>query len=171
VNRIIYIQNDLISLVQYLSCDSDSLYLNWLDTETQDGFNFKFAETFDVFFCRGELKQRFFAMVKRNSDGILIGSVGISPPNTVPDLAISVFRPFRKQGYGTAAFALATKYAISELHIDKLHAGAYSSNIGSLKMLERCGYVAYPEGNTRERHYLTGEDIVQLDFVFQNDSL
>ena len=38
--------------------------------------------------------------------------------------------------------------------------------MGSLKMLERCGYIPYPIGNVPEKHYITGEDIVQMDFVY-----
>jgi RimJ/RimL family protein N-acetyltransferase len=76
------------------------------------------------------------------------------------------FKPYRKQGCGSSAFALATEYAVETLGITELHAGAYSDNIGSRKMLERCGYVPYPQGNVLEKHYLTGEDIVQLDYIY-----
>lgn len=80
----------------------------------------------------------------------IIGSIGISPPEAVPDLAIWIFKPYRKKGYGTSAFALATMYAIDVLKIVELHAGAYPDNIGSRKMLHKCRYVPFPKGNIHE---------------------
>lgn len=49
-----------------------------------------------------------------------------------------------------------------------LHAGLYPDNIVSRKMLERCGYVPFPDGNVAEKHYITGEDIVQLDYIYNS---
>jgi hypothetical protein len=46
---------------------------------------------------------------------------------------------------------LATKYAVEVLKITGLHAGAYRDNIGSLKMLGRCGYVPFQAGNVPEK--------------------
>ncbi len=163
--RKIYISNETVSLVEYHNCDNLALYNNWLDPGTQKGYNGFCVGTFEEFACR-DIKQRFFAMIQRGSDKEIIGAVGISPPETIPDLAIWMFKPFRRQGYGTAAFALATQYATDILKITELHAGAYPDNIGSNKMLARCGYVPYPLGNITEKYYLTGEDIIQKDFVY-----
>jgi len=118
-------------------------------------------------FSKNEIKQRFLAMIQLIETNEIIGSVGISPLETTPDLAIWIFKPFRKKGYGTSAFVLATKYAIDVLKIAELHAGAYPDNIGSQKMLRKCGYITFPEGNLREKHYLTREDIVQLDYIYK----
>jgi hypothetical protein len=38
-------------------------------------------------------------------------------------------------------------------------------------MLQKCGYVPYPEGNVPEKHYITGEDIIQLDFILKNGKI
>lgn len=35
----------------------------------------------------------------------------------------------------------------------------------SLKMLKKCGFVPHPEGNEEERHFESGEPVIQLDFV------
>ncbi|MDD2503811.1 MAG: GNAT family N-acetyltransferase [Clostridia bacterium] len=90
----------------------------------------------------------------------------MSPPETTADLAIWIFKPYRRQGYGSSAFTMATKYAVEELKIGELHAGAYPDNIGSIKMLKRCGYAPYPAGNILEKHYITGKDIIQMDYRY-----
>jgi RimJ/RimL family protein N-acetyltransferase len=166
-NRASYISNDILSLVEYKEIYDRALYEDWLDPETQKGYNTIYITTFEDFQAE-EIKQRFFAMIRINNTAEIIGAVGISPPETPPDLAIWIFKPYRWQGYGTSAFALATKYAVEELKITELHAGAYPDNIGSLKMLKRCGYIPYPAGNVPEKHYITGEDIVQMDFMYDS---
>ena len=164
-NRVSYISNEILSLVEYSESDDRSLYEDWLDPDTQKGYNGVHVTTFEDFRAR-EIRQRFFAMIRLDSTGEIIGAVGISPPETIPDLAIWVFEPYRRKGYGTSAFALATKYTVEELKINELHAGAYPDNTGSLKMLAKCGYVPFPAGNVPEKHHITGEDIVQMDFIY-----
>jgi RimJ/RimL family protein N-acetyltransferase len=166
MNRIIYTSNNILSLVKYQKCDDRDLYEDWLDPDTQKGYNGVFVESFEDFSKR-EIKQRFFAMIRLEKTSEIIGAVGISPPETIPDLAIWIFKPYRRQRYGTQAFSLATKYAVDELNINELHAGVYPDNIGSRKMLERCGYIPYPAGNVAEKHYLTGEEITQLDYIYR----
>lgn len=92
-------------------------------------------------------------MIKRNATNDIIETVGISPPETTPDLAIWIFDPYRRKGYGTSAFALATEYALEKLKISEIHAGVFPDNIGSKKMLIRCGYVPFSAGNIPEKHY------------------
>ena len=165
MNRRVYTSNGAISLVEYQKCDDRALYENWQDADTQKGYNGVYYTDYEAFEHR-TLKNRFFAMIKQNTTGELIGAVGVSPPETTPDLAIWMFKPYRRQGYGTAAFALTTKYLTEVLEITELHAGAFPDNVGSQKMLKRCGYTPYPAGNISEKHYITGEDIVQMDYIY-----
>jgi len=158
-DRTVYVSNDILSLVEYKPRDDRMLYYDWLDPDTQRGYNGVHVTTFDEFQSR-EIRQRFFAMIQLIETNEIIGAIGISPPETTPDLAIWIFKSFRRKGFGTPAFALATKYAIEELKISELHAGAYPDNIGSRKLLERSGFVPYPAGNIPEKHYITGEDII-----------
>lgn len=167
MNRKVYITNEIVSLVEYKPCDDYILYENWLDPDTQKGYNGVHVTTFEDYQAE-EVTQRFFAMIQLNENEAneIIGTVGISPPETEPDLSIRIFKPYRRKGYGTSALGLATKYAVDVLKIDELHAGAYPDNIGSRKMLKRCGYIPNPDGNVPEKHYITGEDIIQLDFIY-----
>ena len=165
VDRSVYISGDVLSLVEYRRSDDRALYDNWRDPETQRGYNGIYAAAFEDFQTR-EIRQRFFAMIQLNGTKEIIGAVGISPPEAEADLAIWIFAPYRRKGYGTVAFALATRYAVDVLEIAELHAGAYPDNTGSRKMLERCGYVPFPGGDVPEKHYLTGEDIIQMDHIY-----
>ncbi|HAN20070.1 MAG: hypothetical protein A2Y15_05250 [Clostridiales bacterium GWF2_36_10] len=165
MQRKTYISNNQISLVEYLPSDDKNSYNDWLDIETQKGYNYKFNETYDNFSKSG-IRQRFYSTIILNSDNTIIGNIAISPINSIPDLAIRIYKPYRKQGYGTMAFMLGTKYAVDILRLDEIHAGCYQDNISSLKMLEKCGYIPFPEGNQNEKHFLTGEEIVQLDFIY-----
>ena len=65
-------------------------------------------------------------------------------------------------------FSLGVKYRFETLKLDKIFAGCYADNIASMKMLERCGFQPHPEGNQNEKQYLTGENIIQYDFVIYN---
>jgi Acetyltransferases, including N-acetylases of ribosomal proteins len=168
VSRKIYCQNELVSLVETNDEDYKISYDDWLDADTQKGYNHKFIKSFDEY--RSQVyNARFEAMIMRNSDGCMVGEIGVARPEVEPDLAIRIFNPYRRMGYGASAFALATKYALENLDITELHAGAYQDNTGSLKMLEKCGYDPYPEGNLNEKHYLTGADIVQYDFIVRKE--
>jgi len=78
------------------------------------------------------------------------------------------------------------EYIASEDSLDQyecwqeyIFAGCYPNNTASLKMLKKCGFRPHPDGNQNEKHYLTGDDITQLDFIkynpkcvkFENDSV
>jgi ribosomal-protein-alanine N-acetyltransferase len=169
-DRAVYISNDVLSLVAYDPCDARALYESWLDPEVQQGFNGVYVTSFDEFTGQKKIdgRTRFTAMIRLDKTGEIIGTVGISPPEDEADLTIRVFKPYRRQGYGTAAFALASKYIVETLKITELHAGAYPDNIGSIKMLERCGYIPNPAGNVPSKHFITGEDIIQLDYMYLN---
>ena len=168
MDRTVYISNDVVSLVEYRPCDDRALYESWLDPDVQQGFNGIYVTSFEEFTKRDKHTQ-FTAMIRLDGTGEMIGTVGISPPEDIADLTIRIYKPYRRQGYGTSAFALATTYAVEVLGITELHAGAYPDNTGSRKMLEQCGYRPYSAGNIPEKHYITGEDIVQLDYIYKGD--
>ena len=170
MERKTYISDNLLSLSEYIDSEDDlDNYNCWQDDETKNGYNHNATETFEEWSRMQQTVPRFIATIVRLSDNVSIGSIFLSPENTPPDLAILIYKPFRKQGYGTRAFSLGIKYCFDVLHLGKIYAGCYPHNIGSMKMLEKCGFQPYPEGNRNEKHYLTGEDITQLDFVKLNN--
>ena len=154
-----------VSLVEYLPDADDPLtYENWLDPVTQEAYNFQMKKTYEEYH-EGESKHRWNAVILRNDDRKIIGSVTLSPEGSAPDLAINLFRTFRGLGYGTEAFSMALKYCFNNFGFTEVYAGCYEHNAASRKMLEKCGLRPNPEGNCEERHFLTGEPVVQFDFV------
>ena len=168
MSRRVYLADDVINMSEYLDMEDDlDCYACWQDEGTQDGYNHKSTETFEEF-AKGSIESRFIATIIRLSDNARIGSIFVSPENTEPDLAVMIYKPYRGKGYGSRAFALGVKYCFEVLSLEYIHAGCYPHNSASLKMIKKCGFRPYPEGNLNEKHYLTGEDITQLDFVQYN---
>ena len=168
----IYIADDLISLSEYIEeIDDYDCYTCWQDEETQNGYNFKCIKTFDEWSKETTIKSQFIATIVRLNDNACIGSIFLSSENTPPDLAIMIYKPYRKQGFGTRAFSLGVKHCFETLILDKIYAGCYPHNKGSIKMLEKCGFLPHPEGNVKEKHYITGEDIIQLGYIIHNPLL
>jgi len=165
MERKIYISNDELMLAEY--CNDADAYANyncWQDYDTQKGYNYKMDISFEAFKNR-PVRSRFQAVIIRKNDSAVIGTISMSPENALPDLAIMIYKPYRKQGYGTNAFALALKYCFDTFGLDKIYAGCYETNVASLRMLKVCGFVPHPEGNEIEKHFESGEAITQLDFV------
>lgn len=166
--RQIYIENDRIALAEYIDAvDDRACYDCWLDEETEAGYNSRMTDTFEEFSASPK-RSRFRAAIVRKTDGAVVGVVFVSPPHVLPDLAIMIYRSYREQGIGTSAFALAADYCFDVLGVTELYAGCYEGNVRSRKMLAACGFVPHPEGNCSETHYLTGEPIVQYDYVRRN---
>ncbi|MCL2189939.1 MAG: GNAT family N-acetyltransferase [Defluviitaleaceae bacterium] len=166
MDRKIYISDGEISLSEYIASEDDlAFYHCWKEDERQSAFNHKFTDSFEEWSASTSIKSRFMATIKRLSDNESIGAIFLSPEDSPPDLAIIVYKPYRGSGYGTRAFSLGTKYCFDILSLNRIYAGCYPHNVSSLKMLQKCGFTPHPEGNVNEKHYVTGEDIVQLDFV------
>lgn len=169
MDRKIYLSDNVISLAEYIESKDDlDCYNCWTDEETQSGYNHKLTKTFDEWSRETTIKSRFIATIIRLSDNACVGSIFLSPENTPHDLAIMIYTPYRKQGYGTRAFSLGIKYCFEVLKLDKIYAGCYTHNEISMRMLAKCGFQPHPKGNQEEKHYLTGKDITQLDFVKYN---
>ena len=165
MTRIIFTANETLSLAQYIDeLDDPENYANWLDSETQSGYNYCMTDTYEEYHSKAAAF-RFIAVILRNADHKIIGVISLSPNQEEPDLAIRLYRPFRGQGYGTNAFALALKYCFEAFSLPLIYAGCYEHNQVSLKMLKRCGFIPYPEGNCYETHFKTGFPVTQLSFV------
>ena len=170
MERRIYTTGQRLSLAEYLDdVDDPAGYEDWLDPDTQSGYNYHFTDTYDEYHGAESSSHRFEAVIIRNADEKVIGSVSLSPEGTLPDLAIRIYLPYRAAGYGTEAFRLALEYCFAVLGFELIYAGCYEHNTASSRMLKSLGFIPYPEGNCPETHYLTGEPIVQLDFVKYRD--
>lgn len=160
--RTIYLSDCVVALAENIEEDDPALYACWCDPDTERGYNHRRTGTYEEY-CAHENPPGWGAVILRICDETPIGAVMFSSENA--DLAIMLYPGFRGMGYGTRAFMLGMRYCAETLQLDHVYAGCYPDNHASLKMLARCGFVPHPEGNLREKHYLTGEEITQLDFV------
>lgn len=117
--------------------------------------------------CADE-QTHFFAMVTHN-DGRHIGNAKLGPVDTHharASFGIMIGeRDAWGKGYATEALALLEQYAFEGLKLHKLTAGAVVENVGSIRMLEKRGFIA--EGHRRE-HFCDGGrflDIVEFGKV------
>ena len=168
MTRKVYLEDEIVALSEYMSASDDAAcYHCWQDNETQKGYNFQLTKSFEEF-KSGGVRSRFLATIIRKSDGTCVGAIFLSPENSLPDLAIMIYPPYRRNGYATRAFSLGVAYCFDTLKMERIYAGCYPQNAASLRMLNKCGFKPHPQGNQNEQHFLTGEDIVQLDFVIHN---
>lgn len=165
MSRKVFISNHDIALAEYCpSIDDSSHFACWQDPDTQKGYNYQMTDSLEDF-CKRPIRSRFLAVIIRNGDTVPLGIVSLSPEGSPPDLAIMLYKPFRGKGYGTKAFALASTYCLEAFNLEHLYAGCYETNKNSLKMLKACGFIPHSDGDTQETHYLTGEPIIQYDFI------
>ena len=162
LERKIYVEENGIALAEYVfDLDERDIYDCWRDEATESGYNNHAAPTFEEHLKR-PIRSTKIMITK---DGKTVGCLLLSPPDCDPDLAIMIYPEYRYQGIGTAAFRLGLKYCFDKYGFDFIYAGCMEGNEVSRKMLAACGMVPHPEGNVLEKHYITGEDRTQYDFV------
>lgn len=73
--------------------------------------------------------------------------------------------PYRGLGIASDAVSLVTEYGFRTLDINRLFAGVYSTNHGSMRVLEKCGYLF--EGISRQAIWKNGQflDLHRYGFV------
>jgi len=104
----------------------------------------------------------YFA-IARKSDNKMIGSVGVSGANRTHnriEASYDLAKEYWGRGIMTEALKAVLKYAFEELKFNRIEAFAVPENIGSHKVLEKCGFQM--EGILRQHRYHLGEyvDIV-----------
>ena len=158
-----YIADEVIALAEHIEADYPANYACWCDPDTERGFNLRQTRTYDEYRA-WERPPGWGAVILRLCDNTPVGSIGFVAQNA--DLSIMIYPEYRGMGYGTRAFALGARYCAEAFGLERIYAGCYPDNHASLKMLERCGFVPDPEPvGGDEYHYLTGEKIIQLEFV------
>jgi [ribosomal protein S5]-alanine N-acetyltransferase len=93
-----------------------------------------------------------FAIVRRET-GEHVGNVKVGPVDARHAYAdVSYFVGERSawgKGLGTEAVQLATDFGFERLGLARMQAGLYRENVGSQRVLEKCGYVV--EGTLRSK--------------------
>ena len=98
----------------------------------------------------------YFAIAKK-SDNQMIGSVGISSVNRNHnriEASYDLAQEYWGKGIMTKALKAVLKYGFEELKFNRIEAFAMAGNIGSNKVLAKCGFSF--EGNLRQHRFHNG---------------
>ncbi len=130
--------------------DVTSKYVRWLnDKEVNQYLESRFSRA-TLPGVRAYIKKAIkdsdtylFAIIDSKT-GEHIGNIKLGPVNLHHQCAeIGFFigeKSFWGKGYASEAIRLIEQFAFNDLKLHKLTAGAYANNIGSVKLLEKCGF-------------------------------
>ena len=127
----------------------------WQDETTQRGFNFVPPPDGGWLAAQDIARFPFWVAVVELSTGRTLGSLRLSPDPEHPDLAIWIYPQHRGGGWGGKAFSLALQ-TLAELGYRTIHAGCFPFNMPSRRILERCGFRRWPEGDEAETSVFDG---------------
>lgn len=131
--------------------DCSDVYLGWLNDERVN----RFLETrweaqslskIRVFVenIRNSTHSYLFAIIAHPEEKH-IGNIKLGPIHPhYPHADISYFIGDRScwgKGYATEAIMLITEWAFTDLNLHKIHAGVFDENIGSIKALQKAGFM------------------------------
>jgi [ribosomal protein S5]-alanine N-acetyltransferase len=102
--------------------------------------------------------QGYAFLIARSSDGALVGGLTLANVRRgvaqAGSLGYWTGLPFVRQGYMTAAVRAVVPFAFTSLRLHRLEAACIPSNTGSIKLLEKAGFVR--EGYAREYLCING---------------
>lgn len=167
-----FLEGERIYLRDVRETDVNDKYYSWLDDPAvnkylETRFEHQSKEKILNFVknLAGNENEHFFAIcIKENDEHI--GNIKLGPINNHHKNAdISLFigeKAFWGKGIASEAIRVITKYGFLTLALNKLKAGAYASNLGSINAFKKNGYKQ--EALLREHVFSDGkfEDVVLL---------
>ena len=162
-----FIEGKNICLREIQISDAKKNYYNWMrDPEVNQYLESRF-EKWSVRRLKNYVKEikinrdNFFWAIILNETGGHIGNIKLGPVNRkhgFADLGIIIGeKPYWGKGFATEAITLVVDYAFEKLKLNKLTAGAYANNIGSVKAFKNAGFLI--EG-IQKRQYLYNKKYV-----------
>lgn len=163
----LFIEGKNICLREIQISDVKKNYYNWMrDPEVNQYLESRF-EKWSVRRLKNYVKEtkinrdNFFWAIILKETGRHIGNIKLGPINRkhgFADLGIIIGeKPYWGKGFATEAITLVVDYAFGKLKLNKLTAGAYANNIGSIKAFKNAGFLT--EG-IRKRQYLYNKKYV-----------
>jgi len=158
------IETERLLLRDVIEADADGPYLDWLNDPAINRYlESRFAvhdrEGLHAYIAaqRADPAVHFLAIVTRHDDRH-VGNIKLGPLEAVHrrgDIGILLGDPgVWGRGYAAEAIGAVAEWAFAQLPVDKLTAGAYAPNVGSIKAFERAGF--HVEAR-RRAHYRTDE--------------
>lgn len=159
-----FLLGERIYLREVRAADVNAAYRSWLnDAEVNQYLETRFVPrsieniTAYVRDLDGRPESVFLAICLE-ATGVHIGNIKVGPINWIHRFAdVSLFIGEKSQwgrGLGSEAIALVTQFAFDELNLNRLQAGCYSSNLGSSRAFEKCGFRR--EGVLRKKRFRRG---------------
>lgn len=125
----------------------------------RDGFGYPYTEKNAEEFIKRQSKSDMEKVFAIDCDGELCGLIGLILQKDVyrksAEIGYWVGEPFWGKGIATKAIELIVEYAIIELKLARVYAGAFEYNIGSMKVLERNGF--QKEGTAKKAVFKNGK--------------
>ena len=163
----LYFENilcDKIILRNLEIIDCNENYLNWLNDEEVNKFletrwypqSIKSIQSFVDEINKSEHSYLFGVFYKEDNNSLIhIGNIKIGPIHKFYSYAdISYFigdKNYWGKGLATEAIKSLLKFGFEVINLNRIQAGVFASNIGSIKALEKAGLIL--EGNFRKQLY------------------
>ncbi len=93
-----------------------------------------------------------------NQAKCMIGTIGLFNYNKIHgfiEIGYALSREYWNKGIMTEALNIVNRYCYDELNVNRIEANCFIENIGSKKVLEKCGFRS--EGILREKFYAKGK--------------
>ncbi len=113
--------------------ETQNLVLGWIDSQKK------------------EPKERYTFSIVNKETNEFIGIVGLKmgkPNYRSAEIWYKLFPKTWKKGYATETVKEILRFCFTELKLHRIEAGCAIENIGSIKVLEKCGFIR--EGQTRK---------------------
>lgn len=174
------LNGDRLSLRKIASSDVTETYLNWMnDNEVTRHLESRFQkysiQNLKEYVINLEEDQNnflFAIIIKKNQRHI--GNIKLGPINRIHLFAEIGLLIGEKdcwgKGYASEAIELICHFAFSYLNLNKLTAGCYQTNIGSLKAFQKTGFIV--EGVINKQYLSDGKyiDGIRLGLLNRNST-
>ena len=151
-----------MGLIQFTPDDMADWTACWQDKATQRGYNF-IPPGLEAWSSSQEIEHfPFWVVAVDRSNGVKLGTLRLSP-DELPDLAIWIYPEHRGKRWGSRAYRLACDYLFQNGY-KVICAGCFPYNTYSMHILEKTGFMRWPEGDTVETSVFDGTEIMMLGF-------
>jgi len=133
-------------------------YVNWLnDVDVNSCLESRFTkqtmETCQDFInnANSDTNTYFYGIYVKDTH---VGNIKlhVNPKHNYGDIGYLIGREYWGKGYATESIKTIVKFAFDVMELNKVWAGVYETNIGSIKALTKAGFI---EEGRQKRHYLS----------------
>jgi [ribosomal protein S5]-alanine N-acetyltransferase len=148
--------SDRFILSKFTNSDVSEEYIDWLNTKEINQYLESRLEKQTKKTCCQFLKNiadnNYFFSIKDKINKRHIGNIKLGPINYIYKRAVIGIligdQSYWRKGVASEVIRCICTFAFKELDLNKIEAGAYKDNIGSIKAFEKCGFSV--EGKLKE---------------------